>query len=65
VGGEFCRAVEAVSQKSSGKASTLPLTLFADSQLLKEYLSKEPLRNKTILIKGSRGIRLERIFEAL
>lgn len=65
VGGEFCRAVEAVSQKSSGKACTLPLTLFADSQLLKEYLSKEPLRNKTILIKGSRGIRLERIFEAL
>ena len=36
---------------------------FQDFEHLKEYLSKHPLSHKTILIKGSRGMKLERVVE--
>jgi UDP-N-acetylmuramoyl-tripeptide--D-alanyl-D-alanine ligase len=38
---------------------------FPDVNALAEYLKKEPLTGKTILIKGSRGIGLERIYDLL
>jgi UDP-N-acetylmuramoyl-tripeptide--D-alanyl-D-alanine ligase len=38
---------------------------FPDVNGLKEYLQNEPLKGKTILIKGSRGISLEKIYELL
>ncbi len=38
---------------------------FADSDKLVEYLKESPLTGKTILIKGSRGIRLEKIYDLL
>jgi UDP-N-acetylmuramoyl-tripeptide--D-alanyl-D-alanine ligase len=38
---------------------------FPDVNKLKEYLSKNPLKGKTILIKGSRGIGLEKIYDLL
>lgn len=38
---------------------------FADSDKLVEYLRDVPLTGRTILIKGSRGIRLEKIYELL
>lgn len=38
---------------------------FADVNKLIEYLSDHPLTGKTILIKGSRGIKLEKIYELL
>lgn len=39
--------------------------LFPDVAALSEYLNKEPLTGKTILIKGSRGIGLERVYNLL
>ncbi len=41
------------------------LELFENSVQLYEKLKKEPPENAAILIKGSRGTRLERVFEAL
>ncbi len=38
---------------------------FPDSKALAEYLKKNPLRGYLILIKGSRGIRLENVLETL
>lgn len=38
---------------------------FAKSDELLEFLKKEPLTGKTILIKGSRGIKLEKIYDLL
>ena len=38
---------------------------FEDFESLKIHLSKHPFQNKTILIKGSRGMRLERLVELL
>jgi UDP-N-acetylmuramoyl-tripeptide--D-alanyl-D-alanine ligase len=39
--------------------------IFPDVTSLSEYLKKEPLNGKTILIKGSRGIGLERVYNLL
>ena len=38
---------------------------FADVDLLKEYLQKNPLMNRFILIKGSHGIHLEKVISEL
>lgn len=38
-------------------------TTFEDFDRLKSFLSKDPLQGKTILIKGSRGMKLERVVE--
>ena len=38
---------------------------FADVDLLKEYLQKNPLLNHFILIKGSHGIHLEKVISEL
>jgi UDP-N-acetylmuramoyl-tripeptide--D-alanyl-D-alanine ligase len=38
---------------------------FPDSETACQYLKSNPLFNKTILIKGSRGMKLEKILEAL
>lgn len=38
---------------------------FSDVNKLRDYLSKNPLNGKTILIKGSRGIGLEKIYDLL
>ena len=47
-----------VSAKSGFKA-------FSNVDTLMEFLKSEPLKGNTILIKGSRGIRLEKIYELL
>ena len=47
-----------ISSKSGFKA-------FENADKLKEFLKKEPLKGNVILIKGSRGIRLERIYDLL
>lgn len=59
VGEEFAVAASQVS------AVGAQLHLFEDSSLLKEWLNENPLSNCSILIKGSRGKRLERVIEAL
>ncbi len=38
---------------------------FDNAELLTDYLTKQPLKNKLILIKGSRGISLEKVLENL
>jgi UDP-N-acetylmuramoyl-tripeptide--D-alanyl-D-alanine ligase len=65
VGEEFKKAVEALENGGSSAVSKIPLALFDDSALLREHFANEPLEGKTILIKGSRGIKLERIFDVL
>jgi UDP-N-acetylmuramoyl-tripeptide--D-alanyl-D-alanine ligase len=44
---------------------TTNLKTFEDFESLKTYLSKQTLQQKTILIKGSRGMKLERVVEVL
>jgi UDP-N-acetylmuramoyl-tripeptide--D-alanyl-D-alanine ligase len=39
--------------------------IFPDVNTLSEYLKREPLDGKTILIKGSRGMGLERVYDLL
>ena len=40
-------------------------TMFADIDKLKTFLQNNPLKNRFILIKGSRGIHLEKIINEL
>jgi UDP-N-acetylmuramoyl-tripeptide--D-alanyl-D-alanine ligase len=48
------------------KAATPPFTnLFNTSEEALSYLKQFPVRNTTILIKGSRGIKLEKLVETL
>lgn len=62
VGDEFHKALDAKGMDYSGKAG---LFWFQDSAMLFEYLSKETLDGFTVLVKGSRGIQMEKIFPAL
>jgi UDP-N-acetylmuramoyl-tripeptide--D-alanyl-D-alanine ligase len=41
------------------------ITAFPDVNKLKEFLKGEPIKGRTILIKGSRGIGLEKIYDLL
>jgi UDP-N-acetylmuramoyl-tripeptide--D-alanyl-D-alanine ligase len=41
------------------------ITAFPDVNKLKDFLKNEPLKGRTILIKGSRGIGLEKIYDLL
>ncbi len=61
VGGEFAQAVSLLS----GANTEARVHLFEDSILLREYFKEKPLTNCSVLIKGSRGKRLERVIEAL
>ncbi len=61
VGGEFAKAVSSMS----GANTEARVHLFEDSILLREYFKEKPLSNCSVLIKGSRGKRLERVIEAL
>jgi len=46
-------------------ASKSGFRAFSDVNILFDYLTKEPVRGSTILIKGSRGIGLEKIYDIL
>jgi UDP-N-acetylmuramoyl-tripeptide--D-alanyl-D-alanine ligase len=61
VGGEFAQAVAA----AQGDLHGVQMHLFEDSIALKEHFNEKPLSGCSVLIKGSRGKRLERIIEAL
>lgn len=61
VGGEFAQAAALLAEKNM----TVQPHLFADSVQLKLHLQENPLAGRSILIKGSRGKRLERAIEAL
>lgn len=45
--------------------TTAPYPIFKDTDEIINYLKQKPLVNKTILLKGSRGIHLEKLLEIL
>jgi len=49
----------------SSVAKAFPFTAFPDSSSLLEHLREYPVKDSFVLLKGSRGIRLEKIFESL
>lgn len=66
VGEEFRKAAEMVKESGDIAGEMDGKTeFFADSKLLKEFFEKNPPLEKTFLIKGSRGTRLEIIIETL
>ena len=54
VGPQFCKI-----------AGEYGLKAFPDTKALAEYIKKEPITGSSVLIKGSRGIALEKIYEFL
>ncbi len=65
VGREFAGAVERLSGSGEIGEEGGKIGLFDDSLLLREWLQEQEFKGNTILIKGSRGTRLERIFDVL
>ena len=61
VGAEFAKAYDQLQ----GQLQQGEIMLLNDSLLLQEHLKEKPLSGCSILIKGSRGKRLERAIEAL
>jgi UDP-N-acetylmuramoyl-tripeptide--D-alanyl-D-alanine ligase len=59
VGGEFAKAVEAEGAASDS------IRCFDTSQELADWLSENPITGATVLIKGSRGTRMEKVITAL
>jgi UDP-N-acetylmuramoyl-tripeptide--D-alanyl-D-alanine ligase len=51
-----------IFRRVSGKSG---ITTFPDVNKLKDFLKSEPIKGRTILIKGSRGIGLEKIYDLL
>ena len=60
VGTEFTRAAESLSLSEADG-----IRLFPDSVALRKYLEEHPVEDAVVLIKGSRGIRLEEALEVL
>ncbi|MBR1961915.1 MAG: UDP-N-acetylmuramoyl-tripeptide--D-alanyl-D-alanine ligase [Alistipes sp.] len=60
VGGEFAKAYVAIGEELSADYSLYPTTAEAVVAL-----NKEPISNSLVLLKGSRGIRLEQLIEKL
>lgn len=60
VGGEFSRAAE-----PAGVSASDSVLFFPDSESLAAYLLKYPLEGYTLLVKGSRGIQMEKVLPSL
>ena len=58
VGAEFGRALDSVPQASNFR-------WFADSQSLADWLAEQKITGATVLIKGSRGTRMEKTIQSL
>ncbi len=61
VGGEFAAAYASSAEEMPG----VEVHLYDDSLLLQNWLKENPLLGCSILVKGSRGKRLERVLEVL
>ena len=62
VGGEFAKAVDAV--RAEGEACD-SLLCFTTSQELADWLEANPITDTAVLIKGSRGTRMEKVITVL
>ena len=62
VGGEFAKAVDAV--RADGEACD-SLLCFTTSQELADWLAANPITDTAVLIKGSRGTRMEKVITVL
>ena len=65
VGEEFRKAIEAMKDKGSDLYGNPVWKYFDTSDRLKEYLEAEPLSDTVVLVKGSRGSRMEKTIPAL
>jgi UDP-N-acetylmuramoyl-tripeptide--D-alanyl-D-alanine ligase len=66
VGNEFIAASEALKADAEESADQLEgMIFFATSDELAQYLTTHPLEGATILIKGSRGTRMEKVISSL
>lgn len=66
VGKEFTAAFEAVKAEAGESVGQFDgMIFFATSDELAKYLTAHPLEGATILIKGSRGTRMEKVIPAL
>ena len=60
VGGEFAKACVAIGEELQAEYALYPTTAEAVVAL-----NKEPISNSLVLLKGSRGIKLEQLVETL
>ena len=65
VGGEFAQAYKSLYAKKTSWLKGVEVKLCPDVDNLAQVLKEQPLKKRTILIKGSHGIHLEKIFELL
>ena len=70
VGAEFAAAVEVLAAEAAGAAGASGAVLgtlkcFDTSQSLADWLSENPITDATVLIKGSRGTRMEKVITVL
>ena len=63
VGDEFKKALEASCHPERSEGS--PTSWFPSSEALAEWLEKHPVQGAVILIKGSRGIQMEKVLDRL
>lgn len=54
-----------VGEEFSRAAAGSEFRCFADSSELSQYISSNPLRDSVVLVKGSRGIRMEKVLDVL
>ena len=55
-----------VGKEFSKTSSSIKTKKFDNAELLSDYLyQQKPMENQTILIKGSRGIQLEKVLKAI
>ena len=59
---KLCRPIPLHGQTLFSKLSNKAFKNIAD---LKSFIKKNPIKNKTILLKGSRGISLEELVDSL
>ena len=65
VGGEFSHAYNTLYAKKVSWLKGIKISLFKDVEELADMLHREPLKKRTVLVKGSHGIHLEKIFDLL
>lgn len=55
----------AIGSMHKGKSRNLAIYVYPTAESLREDLEKQPLKGKTVLLKGSRGVGLERLLDLM